>query len=297
MMWIPVTLAAATFQVLRTSQQHQLRGRLSANAAGFVRYLYGAPVALLVCVVLFVVLGRDVPGVPPRFWPTVVAAGVAQIVGTIALLHSFRMRDFAVGTVYSKTEVIQVALLSAVLLGEPLEPLGWAGAAVCMVGVAALASRGSLGTLLRRAGDPAALFGAAAGGGFALAAIGIRASSRALGEAPAFDRAVVTLTVMLLTQTIINGTQLALGDRAQLATTLRLWRPELPVGLLSVAGSLGWALAVTLENAAKVRTLGQVELLLVFAISWLRLDERHARSEYAASALVVAGVVIVTTFG
>jgi drug/metabolite transporter (DMT)-like permease len=297
MMWIPVTLAAATFQVLRTSQQHQLRGRLSANAAGFVRYLYGAPVALLVCVVLFVVLGRDVPGVPPRFWPTVVAAGVAQIVGTIALLHSFRMRDFAVGTVYSKTEVIQVALLSAVLLGEPLEPLGWAGAAVCMVGVAALASRGSLGTLLRRAGDPAALFGAAAGGGFALAAIGIRASSRALGEAPAFDRAVVTLTVMLLTQTIINGTQLALGDRAQLATTLRLWRPELPVGLLSVAGSLGWALAVTLENAAKVRTLGQVELLLVFAISWLRLGERHARSEYAASALVVAGVVIVTTFG
>src|SRR5918993_3924586 len=138
-MWIPVTFAAATFQVLRTAQQHQLRGRLSANAAGFVRYLYGAPVALIVCAVLFGGLGRDVPSVPARFWPTIVGAGVAQIVGTIALLHSFRMRDFAVGTVYSKTEVIQVAVLSAVLLGEPLEPVGWVGAAVCMVGVAALA--------------------------------------------------------------------------------------------------------------------------------------------------------------
>jgi drug/metabolite transporter (DMT)-like permease len=296
-MWIPITLAAATFQVLRTSQQHQLRGRLSANAAGFVRYLFGAPIAFGVCLVLFVGLGHDVPDVPWRFWPIIVGAGVAQIIGTIALLRSFRLRDFAVGTVYSKTEVIQVAVLSAVLLGEPLEPLGWLGAALCMVGVAWLAGHGSLVRLLRRAGDRAALHGIAAGGGFALAAIGIRAASTSLGEAPAFDRAVLTLTVMLVAQTIVNGTQLRLRAPSELATTLRLWRPELPVGLLSVAGSLGWALAVTLENAAKVRTLGQVELLMVFAVSSVRLHERHTRAEYAASALVVAGIVLVAALG
>jgi hypothetical protein len=48
---------------------------------------------------------------------------------------------------------------------------------------------------------------------------------------------------MLFAQVIVNGAQLRLRDPAELARTLRLLRPELRVGLLSVAGSLGWALA------------------------------------------------------
>jgi drug/metabolite transporter (DMT)-like permease len=296
-MWIPITLLATTFQVLRTSQQHQLRRVLTPNGAGFVRYLFGFPVAALGAIVVFVVLGRDVPHVPGRFWPTIVGAGLAQIVGTVALLRSFRMRDYAVGTVYSKTEVIQVALLSAILLDEALAPLGWVGAAVCMLGVGLLAGHGSLTPLLRRAGDPAAGFGVLAGFGFALAAIGIRSASTSLGEAPAFDRALLTLVVMLGAQTIVNGVQLRVQDPAELRTTVRMWRAELPVGLLSVAGSLAWALAVTLESAAKVRTLGQVEIVLVFLISIRRMGERHVAAEYVASALVVAGIVLVTVFG
>ena len=46
-MWIPITLAAATFQILRTSRQHQLRAALSVNGAGFVRYAYGFPLAVI----------------------------------------------------------------------------------------------------------------------------------------------------------------------------------------------------------------------------------------------------------
>ena len=46
-MWVPITLAAATFQILRTSRQHQLRSILSVNAAGYVRYAYGFPLALI----------------------------------------------------------------------------------------------------------------------------------------------------------------------------------------------------------------------------------------------------------
>ena len=50
-MWIPITLAAATFQILRTSRQHVLRRVLSVNGAGFVRYAYGFPLAMLVSLV------------------------------------------------------------------------------------------------------------------------------------------------------------------------------------------------------------------------------------------------------
>jgi drug/metabolite transporter (DMT)-like permease len=189
-----------------------------------------------------------------------------------------------------------VAVFAAVIAGEPLAPAGWAGVAICLIGVAWLASGGALGSLLRRAGDPAARFGVAAGAGFALAAVGIREASRSLGDAPTLDRATLTLAAMLTIQLVLNGTQLAVTDRAELGRTVASWRREAPVGLLSLAGSLGWALAVTLESAAKVRTLGQVEMLLAFAIGW-RMGERHRRDEYVASAAVLAGILVVVVLG
>jgi hypothetical protein len=63
-MWIPITLAAATFQILRTSRQHRLRSVLSVNGAGFVRYAYGFPLAVLASIVTFAVVGDELPAVP-----------------------------------------------------------------------------------------------------------------------------------------------------------------------------------------------------------------------------------------
>ena len=109
-MWIPITLAAATFQILRTSRQHRLRSILSVNAAGFVRYAYGFPLAMLATVVTFGAFRADLPTIPARFWLIIAGGGIAQIIGTIALLRSFDLRDFAIGTVYSKTEIVIVAV-------------------------------------------------------------------------------------------------------------------------------------------------------------------------------------------
>src|SRR6056297_95585 len=296
-MWIPITLAAATFQILRTSRQHRLRSVLSVNAAGFVRYAYGFPLAIAACIVTFGLAGATVPGIPARFWPIVAGAGVSQILGTLALLRAFDLRDFAIGTVYAKTEVILVAVVSAVALGEPLAPLGWIAAIVCMVGVAWLAAPSRLGDVLTDARDPAALMGLLAGGFFAVAAVGIRAASTSLDDDGTWNRALLTLTVMLGIQTALNGAQLATDGTRQLVDVARAWRAALPVGVLSLCGSAGWATAVTLANAAKVRTLGQVELVMAFAISAWVLHQRHTRAEYVASALVLLGVVGVIVFG
>jgi drug/metabolite transporter (DMT)-like permease len=67
--------------------------------------------------------------------------------------------------------------------------------------------------------------------------------------------------------------------------------------MFSLLGSLGWAWGFTLESAAKVRTLGQVELIIAFAVAHITLGERHTRVDYAASGLVLVGVVIVTVLG
>jgi drug/metabolite transporter (DMT)-like permease len=296
-MWIPITLAAATFQILRTSRQHVLRHTLTVNGAGFVRYGFGFPLAALVAVATFAIAGEPLPEVPWRFWPIIAGAGIAQILGTLALIRAFDLRDFAIGTVYAKTEVIIVAVVSAIALGEWLEPLGWVSAVVCLIGVAWLAAPNRVRDLLSSAADPAAFMGVLAATGLATAAVGIRAASNSLGDDPAWNRAMFTLTVMLGIQTLINGTQLLVTDPAELGNVRRHWRTAMPVGVLSLCGSACWAIAVTLTNAAKVRTLGQVEIVLAFAISVWVLHEEHTRAEYAASALVLVGVIGVVALG
>ncbi len=300
-MWVFVTLAAVVLQATRTSMQQKLRAQLSITAAGFVRYFYGAPIALAAVAIAVGPFGQSLDAPPAMFWVTVTAAGIAQIVGTVALIAAFDRRGFAVGTVYSKTEVLQVALFSAVVLHEPLRVWGWIGAGVCVVGVGWLAMARRPDAAVDARGifrlDAALALGLLAGAGFALASVWIRASSKSLGDHPAVFRALVTLAAMNTIQVLINGAQMLVTKPDDVLAVARTWRSSAIVGVLSVFGSAGWAIAVTLENAAKVRALGQVELLLTFAISHRFLGERHRRSEFAASALTVAGVAAVLAFG
>jgi drug/metabolite transporter (DMT)-like permease len=298
-LWVPITLAAALFQTARTATQQRLRSLLSVSAAGFVRYVYGAPLAFGAVALMLSTDRYGLPRIPIRFWPIVAGAGAAQIFGTICLIRSFDARDFAIGTVFSKTEVASVSLFSMVVLGEPLRPLGWIAVLLCLIGVVVLAAKnGSTISVLRRFDDRAARFGIAAGALFAIAAVGIRAASKSLGaENPAVVRALITLAVMNTMQTVMHGGYLFLRERDQLIKAFVVWRSSSIVGVLSVLGSAGWAIAMTLQNAARVRTLGQVELLFTFVIAHFWLKERHTRREYFASALIVAGVVAIVTLG
>ena len=45
-LWIAIAVAAALFQNIRTTMQQKIRGLLSVDGANFVRYAYGAPLAL-----------------------------------------------------------------------------------------------------------------------------------------------------------------------------------------------------------------------------------------------------------
>jgi drug/metabolite transporter (DMT)-like permease len=291
-MWMTVTVAAAIFQTWRTAMQQRLRSLLSVSGAGFVRYVWGAPIAFA-AVAVIALSGQQLPSPPARFWPLIAGGGVAQIVATILLISAFDARGFAVGTVYSKTEVVQVAVFSAVLLDEALRPLGWLSTLLCMAGVVLLAG----GRTILRHPDRAAVLGLLAGTGFGLAAVGIRAATQSLGDFPAIVRAIVALAVMNTMQTFIHGGYLAVRERTQLGLAFRHWRSSSVVGVLSVCGSACWAWAFALQNAAKVRTFGQVELLFTFAVAHWWLHERNTRREFAGAALVLAGVLGVMLAG
>ena len=192
----------------RTAMQQRLRALLSVSGSGFVRYVWGAPIAFS-AVAVIAISGHHLPMPSARFWPLIAGGGVAQIVATIFLISAFDASGFAVGTVYSKTEVVQVAVFSAVLLDETLRPFGWLATVLCLSGVVLLAG----GRTLLRHPDRAALFGLLAGTGFGLAAVGIRAATQSLGDAPAFVRAIVALAVMNTMQTVIHGGYLAVRER------------------------------------------------------------------------------------
>jgi drug/metabolite transporter (DMT)-like permease len=162
-----------------------------------------------------------------------------------------------------------------------------------MAGVVLLAG----GRTILRHPDRAAVLGLFAGTGFGLAAVAIRAATQSLGDSPALVRAIVALAVMNTMQTIIHGGYLAVREREQLGLAFHHWRSSSVVGVLSVCGSACWAWAFALQNAAKVRTFGQIELLFTFAIAHWWLHERNTRRDYAGAALVLAGVLGVIIAG
>ena len=75
-----------------------------------------------------------------------------------------------------------------------------------------------------------------------------------------------------------------------------LWRVAavvgVVVGLSGMLASVCWLTAATLQNAAYVRTLGQVELLFMFAASVLFFRERPGALEVTGIVLVGGGIVM-----
>src|SRR5690242_17940733 len=179
--------------------QQKIRGVLSVDGANFVRYLYGAPLALGALAFLVWGTGRQVPTITLAFLGLVTIAGVAQIVATSLMIHSFSLRNYAVGTVYSKTETVFVALFATFIANEPLHLLAWAGILVCLGGVAILSVRGSFKSIRNVLADlshKGALYGILAGAIFSLAAGTIREASKLLPEGDFLTRGITVLAFM-----------------------------------------------------------------------------------------------------
>ena len=70
------------------------------------------------------------------------------------------------------------------------------------------------------------------------------------------------------------------------------WRVASLVGVSGMLGSAGWFTAMTLENAAYVRAVGQVELVFTFIASCFFFRERSTALELAGIVLIVGGIVI-----
>ncbi len=290
MIWLPATLLAGLFQAWRTAVQQRVRAELSVNAAGLVRYLYGLPVGLALLGLYLAVSGKALPHAASGFLPWAAAGGFAQIVATNFLLMAFGYRNYVVGTAYAKTEAIQGAILSAILLGEWLSPLSLLGIGFGVAGVVLL-STGGARLKLADLGQPAALCGLAAGFGFTLTSIFVKKATLTLATPDKVFAALVTLVVVQTCQTLMQGGYVLLREHDQLRPVLRTWRTSVQVGLLAALGSACWFTGFATANVALVRTVGQIEVIFVLLFGHYYLNERFSRTEALSLLLVGLGVL------
>ena len=300
-LWVPITVVAAFLQNARSALQRALRSELSNAGATYVRFAFGVAFAGLYLAGLSAFLGHPLPRASADFLLYGALGGLAQILGTAALLKAVSVRSFAVGTAFSKTEPLQAAAFGFLLLGEPVSAWGSAALLVSLVGVGVLAlarSEFSLGTLRAVLLDRGAWIGIASGGFFGVAAVCYRGASLSLeGDAGAFLRAAFTLFCVILFQTVVMTLHLWLREPGQLRQVARAWRPALWVGACGAMASVGWFTAMTLENAAYVRAVGQLELVFALGASWLFFRERVTFTEIVGIGAVLGGVLLLVLRG
>ncbi len=299
-LWIPITIAAAFLQNLRSAMQKHLKGVMGTTGATFVRFGFGFPFALAFVWVLNGLAGYELPGLNAVFFAWAVLGGLAQIVATFLLVHLFSFRNFAVGTAYSRTEPAQAAIFGLMFLGEKVTFGVIAAIATSVFGVMLISvarSAFSWRTLLTSVGSRTAAIGLASGTLFGVAAVAYRAASLALGGPNFMMQAAVTLAFVIVFQTVTMGAWILWKDPAEIRCIAKAWKPSLLVGLAGASASFGWFMAMTLQQAAIVKSLAQIEMLFTFASSVYFFRERINRLEVAGCMLIVGGILILLIAG
>jgi drug/metabolite transporter (DMT)-like permease len=294
--WIPIAVTAALLQCWRTAMQQKLRNLLSVNGAGFVRYLYGMPTALVLLLIGLEVTGVEVPALNTHFVLFCVLGGIGQILATNLLIMSFGYRNFAVGTAYSKTETVQSAILAFFVLNEHLRTLAWTGMGIGLVGVMtlSLAGRGMKPKdLIAATVQPAALCGLGAGTVFAFTTVFIKLANQSLTGPNLVIRALFSLVVTNTLQILMQGAWLYWREPQELRKAFTTWRTSMWVGTLSGCGSACWFTGFAIAEVALVRAVGQVEIVFTLLFSRFYLKEVLKRSDVAGLSLVVFGVLLV----
>ena len=115
--WIIFTVVAAFMQNLRNGLQKSLNSVLSTAGSAYTRFAFGLPLAFIYWLVLYHLSNTQLNW-GWVFWSYAFVGGIAQALAMVALLRSFSLRGFAVGSTYSKTETLQTAFFTIIILGE-----------------------------------------------------------------------------------------------------------------------------------------------------------------------------------
>ncbi len=287
--WIVFTLLAVVMQSVRTAAQKQIAQSISVLAATLARYLFGLPFAVLYFLVLKnFYQGEAVTG-NAVFYRAAILAAISQIFATVFLIKALTLRNFAVGTALAKTEALLTAILGAVFFSAVLSVTAYLSV---LVGVAGVLVASSWKLSLRDLTENESIkYGVGAGLGFALASLWIREASLSLDVSRLLSASAVLL-FMVSIQTVMCLLYVLLSERDQLFLLMIRWKSCMFIGFTSLAGSVGWFTAMSLQDAALVKTLGQTEFVVTLLITYFYFGERITLKECLGIVLVAISVIL-----
>lgn len=290
MFFIPITVAAAAFQVARNTLQRSLVGGAGPWGATLVRFLFGLPFSLAFLAAAWLVAGRISPSFTAVFWTASLVGSVAQVAATAALLMSMHRSGLALGSVFQQSS-LPLAAVAGLAIGESPSAVGWIGIAITTASLLALSWPKRIEGKLDWGG---ALWGVVSGGCYAIALNAYRVSGLEVAPGRPVVAALFTTSVTQAMQTLGLGGWLCVRDRAALVTVLRAWRASLGAGFFGSAASALWLTALAMAPAAPVRAVGVVEMP-ISALAGRRLfAERLTLRQIGLGAAVAVGVLMST---
>ncbi|HEY4370870.1 MAG TPA: DMT family transporter [Burkholderiales bacterium] len=297
-LWIPITLAAAFSQTLRNAAQRHISGAAGLLPATFVRFAFGLPFAVLWLLFVTRVLGMALPPVSWTFLGWVAIGAFGQLFATALLLAAMGKKAFVVAVAYSKTEVLQIVVLSAVLISERVTGTSLTGILIASVGIFLLsvtpkAAGGSPEE--RRAQIAGVLLGLASGTLFAASTVGYRAGSLHLNAGAPLSPLMAGAFGLVWAQSMQSvalGAWLAWRQPQSLLAVARTWKLSLATGFAGALASACWLTAFAMHNVADVRALGMIEIVFAHFISHGVFRERLKGRELAGIALLLSGLVL-----
>ncbi|MDJ0921492.1 MAG: DMT family transporter [Henriciella sp.] len=252
--------------------------------------MFAAPLAILLAGLILFVHGGGLPALTSSFFVYGTLGGLAQIAATALLVHLFSHKNFAVATAFTKTETVQTALFGLILLGDQLTLILTAAIGISLIGVV-LISVPRAETSLKGLFNQKTLIGIVSGGLFGLSAVAYRGASLSITSDDVLLRAVITLAFVTTLQAVLVLIYLRSREPGETQRLFQKWRPAGLVGLTGMLGSLAWFTAFTLQNAAYVRAVGQIEVVFMIAASVLIFKEKVSGRELLGVCLVSLGIL------
>jgi len=291
--WIPITIFAAFSQNLRSIYQKKLQKNISNISSTYTRFLFGLPFVFIYFLFLYNYSNTTflVSNINLQFIFYCLIGGISQIIATFLLLKIFMTNNFSVATAYSKTEPIQAAFFGFIILSDPISFIGFIGILIGLIGI--------LITSIKKVNlsinffNLSVFYGLLSGSLFGLAAVLFRGASHSLFSIDYILTSSFTLLIAIGIQTLILTIYILFKDIKQFYLLYLNWKDGLIVGFFGAFASICWFYAMSVQNVAYVRALGQIELIFTILASIFYFKEKIIKTEILGILITLTGILII----
>ncbi len=294
MSWVLITAIASLSQTLRSVFQKNLIEDVGVLASAYSRFIFALPFVALLSVLFLdtreLVILKNFSSTT---WFFLIAASICQILFTIVLIKLFTLRSFAIGVAFSKTEVIQTALLEIIIVGFILTSQVFSAIIIGFIGMLFMSKQ----KLIGNQGYNGLFFkqvtlGVSCGIFLGLSSVLYKVALDSVTSDLIYKKVLILSCLALAFQSAIFGIYILVTEGTQTAYKFILtWKRGLPVGFFACVATFCWFYAFSLVDATLVRAVGQLEIVFSVFLSVIFYKERITGFELIGMSLITISIL------